>query len=113
VVSNAERLVTSLVTYVEARAALAAAHRARRLSRAGVRRSRLELESRYEESSRVVLSAQLVHQAGDVAERRGLRAKDAIHLASALAVGIPGLVVLSYDSELRTAAREEGFAVAP
>jgi uncharacterized protein len=42
-----------------------------------------------------------------------LRANDAIHLASAVALRNPRLIVVSWDADLRRAALEAGLAVAP
>jgi hypothetical protein len=61
----------------------------------------------------VQLDDRLVRSAGDVSEDRRLRAGDAIHLASALVVDEPELVLVTWDHELARAAREVGLAVAP
>jgi predicted nucleic acid-binding protein len=51
--------------------------------------------------------------AGDLAEAHALRAHDAVHLASALSVRDVGLVLASWDNELRRAASASGLAIAP
>jgi predicted nucleic acid-binding protein len=55
----------------------------------------------------------LVRTAGELAERHGLRAADAIHLASAIRTREAGTVFVSFDHRLREAAAAEGFAVLP
>ena len=60
----------------------------------------------------VELSAKVAGRAGDLAERRGLRGFDAIHLASALEVEeLTGLMpdFCCYDVRLREAASGEGL----
>lgn len=59
------------------------------------------------------LEADVATLAGELAEGHRLRAGDAVHLASALALGDPELVVASWDGELRRAALEAGLAVFP
>lgn len=59
------------------------------------------------------LELDLVERAGDVAELAGLRAGDAIHLATALRLDEPDLLFASWDGDLRRAAGELGLAVAP
>lgn len=61
----------------------------------------------------VQLDDRLVDRAGDIAERLRLRAGDAIHLTSALALAEPELVFATWDQALQAAAREAGLAVAP
>ena len=50
---------------------------------------------------------------GDTAVLSRLRAGDAIHLASALVLGDPDLVMATWDQGLGRAAREVGLAIAP
>lgn len=51
--------------------------------------------------------------AGALAARHGLRALDAVHLASALSVRAGEPVVVSWDTDLRRAAGAEGLALSP
>ena len=55
----------------------------------------------------------LARAAGQLAERHALRGYDAVHLASALAIGDPTLIVASWDRDLGTAAGVEGYTVVP
>ncbi len=101
------------IAYAEARAALGAARRVRRLSARGLLRARGELEARWGELDVVVADESLSRSAGDVAESFALRALDAVHLAAALSLGDPELVVVSWDDRLRDAAQRAGLAIAP
>ena len=51
--------------------------------------------------------------AADLVGRHPLRAADALHLASALALRSPDLVVAAWDEHLAAAARAEGLLVVP
>jgi predicted nucleic acid-binding protein len=106
-------LTSARIVYVEARAALAAAVRARRLGRGPAARSRGLLDVLVSELYVVELRPSLAALAGDVAEQYALRASDAVHLASAVSLGERDLVVASWDVDLRRAAGEAGLAVAP
>ena len=110
---GADTLTSSRVLYVEARSALAAALRARRVSRAMLTRARRRLEDLAEGIAFVELGPAIALRAGGLAERHGLRANDAIHLASALSLLDSRLIVVSWDVELRRAALEAGLAIAP
>ena len=55
---------------------------------------------------------QLAHQAGELAERFALRGYDAVHLATALAIG-EVVTFVSWDHDLRRAATRSGRAIAP
>jgi predicted nucleic acid-binding protein len=78
-----------------------------------MRRLRDVLESLVPRLDLIELRPPLVGLAGDLAGHHRLRAGDAIHLASAVAVGDGELVVASWDAELRRAVGEVGLAVAP
>ena len=59
----------------------------------------------------IELDPALARSAGELAEVHGLRAGDAVQLASALLSRAP--VLATWDAELRHAALEAGLAVAP
>jgi uncharacterized protein len=108
----ADYLISSRLLYPEARAALAAARRTRRLSARALMLARTELERRFAQFHLVELSERVARAAGDAAEHHGLRAADAIHLASALSV--PEKVTVStWDAELRRASLAAGLSVSP
>jgi predicted nucleic acid-binding protein len=113
VLESASTICSSRLVYVEGRAALAAARRARRLRGRrwnGVRRSLEEIAERIDF---LEFRAGLAAFAGDVGERHRLRSGDAVHLASALVLGDRELVVASWDGDLRRAALDAGLAVFP
>jgi hypothetical protein len=104
--------ITSRLAYAEARAALAAARRAKRVSGEDLEEAKRLLERRFEELDLVEVTSEVVRSAGDVAEEYGLRGYDAIHLASALMIDGSGVVLVTWDRELAEAGRAEGFDLA-
>ena len=104
---------TSRLSYPEARAALAAASRAGRLAAAEHTEAKRDLD-RAIASLRVVKVGTLVARAaGDLAERFGLRAYDAVHLASALVLDGGDTVLVTWDRALASAASAAGLGIAP
>jgi predicted nucleic acid-binding protein len=103
---------TSRLAYPEARAALAAARRAHRLSDGGLRAGKRALEGRFQEIDLVDVSRDIARSAGNLAEKHGLRRYDAVHLASALVVGARDLVVVTWDRDLARASHVAGFGLA-
>jgi len=104
---------TSRMAYAEARAALAAARRAGRLSPAGLRDAKAELEIRWEQMDIVELTDTLTRKAGDLAEKHSLRAYDSVHLGAALSLEDEELIVVTWDENLGQAAQNAGLGVAP
>jgi predicted nucleic acid-binding protein len=102
--------VCAEIGYAEARAALAALQRNKRLTAAGLRTAKDGLELLWEQLTVVVVDSDLVRAAGDLAEDDALRGYDAVHLAAAIAGQVT--VVASADPQLIEAARRRGFAVA-
>lgn len=109
--NDADSVAINRIGYTEARAALAAGRRTGRLALADFRRSKRVLDKRWAELRVVELTERLASIAGDVAERRALRAYDAVHLASAVIARVD--VVATWDVQLAGAAETEGLAVAP
>ena len=105
--------LTSRIAYPEGRAALASAHRARRLTARALDRARAALDTTFQRLAVVELDRSIAELAGDVAERFSLRAYDAVHLASALAIEDEALVVLTWDERLAAAARRAELEVIP
>lgn len=97
------------IGYVEARAALGAAHRARRLTAADLRVARGALEDLWAQLDIVPVTTALVRQAADLAEAEGLRGYDALHLAAALLVQVDTFA--SGDARLCEAAAGHGLNV--
>ena len=105
-------VATSLIAYVEARAAFTR-HRLK-LSSAEYRRIVAELDAEWDRYLRIDVNPALARLAGTLAERHGLRAYDAIHLASALEAGnrlgaLPRFAC--WDRALNAAAVREGLAL--
>jgi uncharacterized protein len=110
---SADVVLSGRLAYPEARAALAAAGRVGRISADGHRTAVGQLQSRWRQLHVVDLDQHLAETAGDLAERRALRGYDAVHLASALAVGRRETLLATWDADLATAARDAGIAVFP
>ncbi|MBA3737619.1 MAG: type II toxin-antitoxin system VapC family toxin [Actinobacteria bacterium] len=104
---------TSRITLPEARAALAAARRAGRLAPRDHATAKRDLHRALSSLRVVELHPALARAAGDVAERFSLRALDAVHLASALALGGRETVVVTWDRGLARAATAAGLGLAP
>jgi predicted nucleic acid-binding protein len=101
--------VTSIVAYAEARAALAAAVRSRRLAPGARQAARADLDDRWRALAVRTVTDEVVGLAGDLADREALRACDAVHLASALLAGEGNDVLLAtWDRALSRAARRLG-----
>lgn len=103
----------SILSYPEARAALAAAHRAKRLTARAHERAITELDALNTELAIVGVDGALARHAGELAFEHALRGYDAVHLASALALGAAETILVTWDSDLSTAAAVAGLAVAP
>lgn len=55
----------------------------------------------------------LARRAGELAFEHALRGYDAVHLASALALGAAETILVTWDRDLSSAAVAAGIAVAP
>lgn len=83
---------------------------ARAFRRSGGRTALQSLEALLEGVVFIEISSDIAAHASDVGPS-GLRALDAIHLASALSTGDPSLEVITYDHRLAEAARANGLTV--
>jgi len=110
--ATSHRAASSILSYPEGRAALAAARRGERLGADGHSRAREELESLQSELLLVGVDGPLARHAGQLADEFALRGYDAVHLASALALG-SATTLISWDRDLKRAAMQSGCAVAP
>jgi len=110
---TAGRRTTSVVAYVEAAAAIAAAARDGRLAAPVALERRAELDRRWEEVEPLGLDDVLLRLAGALVDDAGLRALDAIHLASAEYLGLAETLFVTWDRRLAAAATRRGLAVAP
>jgi uncharacterized protein len=105
--------LSSRLAYPEVCAALAAAQRNHDLDDDGHAAAVRDWEEFWAAVRPVELTRDVEHRAGDLAVRRALRGAGAIHLASALAIVAPDLVVAAWDRRLHEAAAAEKLTVAP
>ena len=106
----ADVLASAAMVVVEARAALAAAERAGRLTDGEHRVAKAGLIDLLEEVAIVEITDDLVAVAADLAEQEALRGYDAMHLAAA--VTVQAQVLTSSDLALCAAAERRGLHVA-
>jgi len=106
-------VASSLLSYPEGRAALAAAQRARRLTDNQHAAAVVDFEDIQSELLVLGLDSTLAKEAGQLAEDMGLRGYDAVHLATALAFGEGEVTIVSWDEDLSRAAERSGLVVAP
>lgn len=104
--------VSSRLAYPEVRAALAAAGRAGRLDRQSQRDAEAAWEEFWSGARVVELTPSVGQHAGRLAVELFLRGADAVHLASALAIGSGDIVLAGWDERLRTGAVEAGLRIA-
>ena len=109
----ADATLSSRLAYPEVCAALAAAGQAGRLDRTGERAAQQSWLEFWSAARPVELTAGVAQRAGELASRYGLRGADAVHLASALALDDPSLVVVAWDERLRSGVTAAGCALAP
>lgn len=107
---SADVLASVSLVVVEARAALAAAHRAGRLTDDQHRAAKQETAVLLDELHLIDATHGLITAAADLAEADGLRGYDAVHLAGALLVDAE--VLTSADDALCGAASRRGLHVA-
>lgn len=110
---GADVLLCSRVGYPEVRAALASAHRARRLTDDQVQQARGTWEDFWRALRLVELTERVAQRAGDLSEEHALSGADSIHLASAELLASDGAVVATWDSRLHAAASALGLPVLP
>ncbi len=109
--ASAYPTVSSLLAYPEGRSALAMALRTGRLNPQGYKRSIKAFEELHGELVSIGVDEQLVRAAGEYAGSLGLRAYDAVHLATAQDLAEEELVLLTWDNDLGRAAESAGIAV--
>jgi predicted nucleic acid-binding protein len=105
--------VASRLAYPEVCAALAAANRNHALTEDEAGTAAQSWEEFWAATRPIELTSAVERQAGELARTHALRGADAVHLASALAVGDAGLVVAVWDKRLHAGARASGLRVAP
>ncbi|MEX2183316.1 MAG: type II toxin-antitoxin system VapC family toxin [Chloroflexota bacterium] len=108
-----DSLTTSRLTYVETTAALAAMRRAGRMSPARHAAALDDFAVLWATFTVIDISREVAQVASEVADTFGLRAADAIHLASLRALDAPAVPLIAWDVRLRRAALANGFACYP
>lgn len=103
----------SRLAYPEVCAALAAAGRRGDLSPEDMAECEHRWQQFWASIRPVEFSARVAQSAGHLARHQRLRGADAVHLASALAVNSPDLVVAVWDRRLHAGAVAEHLAVVP
>jgi predicted nucleic acid-binding protein len=115
-VADAEAVATSLVAYVESRAAFARARREARLSAQIYRRIEKTFATDWPRYISIEVTDLLVKDAGDLAVTRSLRGYDALHLASAVSLRQQvntSVTFLAFDRALSLAAKREALTLHP
>lgn len=105
--------LSSRLAYAEVRAALGAARRNRELSERALRKVEEVWERFWPAVRPVELTPAVERLAGELAVRHALRGADSVHLASAVHLKIPDLVIAVWDRRLHQAASAERLAVSP
>src|ERR687896_529431 len=109
---RADLLVSSQLVYPEARAALAAAARARRIDEPTHSAAIATLEELYAQLRIIAIDEPLARQAGDLAAQHALHGDDAVHLACALQLQGRDILLATWDNALNAAARATGRLIA-
>ena len=107
---SSDSVASARLVVVEARAALAAAARGKRLSADQLHAAETELAAFVDDLQLVEVNEELIESAAQLAETASLRGYDAVHLATALFVG--AAVLTSADRALCEAAERQGLHVA-
>jgi uncharacterized protein len=105
--------VAGRLAYSEVRAALAGSVRNHDLDDAGLDEAERTWEEYWFAVRPVELTEAVERQSGVLARRHALRGADAVHLASALALGDTDLIMAVWDGRLHAGARAAGLRVAP
>lgn len=105
--------VASRLAYPEVCAALAAAGRNSTLTGEEADSARRSWGEFWAATRPIELTAPVQRHAGELAHAHALRGADAVHLASALAMSDPSLVMAVWDRRLHAGARAAGLRVAP
>ncbi len=105
---RADLVVSGLLVYPEARAAMAAAHRSGRIDEAAYEAAITAVEELYAELRIIAVDEPLARHAGDLAAEHSLRGYDAVHLACALAIDAEDVLLATWDAALGDAAHETG-----
>jgi predicted nucleic acid-binding protein len=105
--------MSSRLAYPEVRAALAAAARNHDLNAKQLAAAEHDWDKFWAATRPVELTAAVEQHAGYLAKTYALRGADAVHLASAQAVGDSELIIAVWDRRLHAGAQAAGYRVAP
>ena len=111
--NGADLAATSRIADPEVRAAIAAGERAGHLSAEAAAKARARWDQLRVGLYLVEVSPMVADRAAALIAHHALRGGDALHLASALLLRSPELVLAVWDSHLADAARGEGVRVVP
>jgi uncharacterized protein len=111
--STAHSAASSILSYPEGRAALAAARRADRLTASHHAQAIADFEALQRELLLVAVDQDLARQAGELAYDMALRGYDAVHLATVLALADNEVTLVTWDGDLAEAALRSGLPIAP
>jgi len=108
-VEAATEIVTAMVAYPEARAALAALRRAKRMDKDSFLEAKRALEADWLQFRKVAVTEAVCREAGELAERFGLRGYDSVQLACyaqlVRSAGDLAVAFCCFDARLQLAAR--------
>ena len=110
--NGCDTAVSSRLAYPEVRSALAAAGRAQRLAGSEQAHAETLWEDFWAATRAVEVTEAIASHAGELAARHSLRAADAVHLASLLAVSATDTVFAVWDGQLRAGAAAAGIQLA-
>jgi predicted nucleic acid-binding protein len=110
---GSDAAVASRLAYPEVRAALAAAARDHELAEDDLDAAEQAWDDYWAATRPVELTPAVEQHAGQLARSQALRGADAVHLASALAIGDPDLVIAVWDRRLHAGAQAAGLRVCP
>ena len=105
--------LASRLAYPEVRAALSAAARNHDITESELDAAERDWDDYWAASRPVELTQAVERHAGQLARAHALRGADAVHLASALAISDPDLIVAVWDRRLHAGAKAAGCRVAP
>jgi uncharacterized protein len=105
--------LASRLAYPEVRAALAASNRNHDLADPDLDVAEQAWADYWAATRPVEFTAAVEQQAGHLARAHALRGADAVHLASALAISDPDLVMAVWDRRLHAGAQAAGIRVVP
>jgi predicted nucleic acid-binding protein len=110
---GADAVVSSRLAYPEVMAALSAAARDHRLGAAAHRSAEAAWQEYWSATRVVELTDVIATEAGRLAGHYALRGADALHIASALAVGVGNTLFAVWDARLRHGAESARLLVVP